>query len=149
MHSASSSTWVSVFRVFLDYKNDWITNTIRESVRTNGFSVAQLTERRREKSNWHRVAEGDRMVTVSECEENRENNWNGYNRSDFDCSLVLYKSTSSLSTEVSVILLIIDITRAEDQIGVSLTDFGVVRVGLVEMGIPEQIKRRSRRKYDE
>lgn len=95
------------------------------------------------------MAEGDRMVTVSECEENRENNWNGYNRSDFDCSLVLYKSTSSLSTEVSVILLIIDITRAEDQIGVSLTDFGVVRVGLVEMGIPEQIKRRSRRKYDE
>lgn len=61
----------------------------------------------------------------------------------------LYKSLSKASTDVSVIRLIIDITNAEDQTGVSLADLGVVRVGSVEMGIPEQMKRRSSRKYGE
>lgn len=122
---------------------------IRERVRTKGFSVAQLTERRRESRSWQRVAEGERMAMTFTCDEKRENNWNGYNKSDFDCSWVLYKSLSKASTDVSVIRLIIDITNAEDQTGVSLADLGVVRVGSVEMGIPEQMKRRSSRKYGE
>ena len=59
---------------------------IRERVRTKGFSVAQLTERRRESRSWQRVAEGERMAMTFTRDEKRENNWNGYNKSDFDCS---------------------------------------------------------------
>lgn len=42
---------------------------IRERVRTKGFSVAQLTERRRESRSWQRVAEGERMAMTFTCDE--------------------------------------------------------------------------------
>ena len=89
------------------------------------------------------------MTMTFACDEKRENNWNGYNRMDFDCSCTVYKSVSNESTDNSVIRLIMDTTNAEDHTGVSSTDFGIVRVGSVEIGMPEQMKRRSRRKYDE